>query len=79
MGLGNLRWEVDVGADTTWARSLGELLSVDPGILARSADVAAEVGSGVATVAVLSLQGGIWPRALRGVADEHAEALRGRY
>jgi hypothetical protein len=45
------------------------------GVLTWRRDIAAEVGTSVAAVAVLSLERGVWPRALVGVADKHAETL----
>ncbi len=71
-----LRGEVDVGADAAGAGLCGKLLAVNLVVLAGGAGVAAEVGAGVAAVAVLALQRGAGARARVGVADKHAETLR---
>jgi hypothetical protein len=73
------RREMNVAADTSRAGLGREGFRVD-GTLAWCTDVAAEVWSRVATVAVLMLQHRIVSRALHWVADEHAEPrLEGCY
>lgn len=66
---------MDVGSDPARTGLAGKSLRVHSVILARSADVTAKVGAGVATVAVLSLQLGIRSRPHVRVADEHTESL----
>jgi len=54
-------WEEDVGADSTLAGGARELLSVELTISAGCCNVASEVWSSVAPVAVLHLHLGVWP------------------
>jgi hypothetical protein len=66
--------EQEVGSDTALALALGELLRVELVVHAGRASVTAEVGAGVAAVAVLALHVGV-DCASGGVTDEHAETL----
>jgi hypothetical protein len=66
--------EENVRSNTTLALCLGKFLRINLIVLAGRTGVAAEVGSGVAAVAVLALKGSV-DFAFCWVADEHAEAL----
>jgi hypothetical protein len=70
---GSLRGKQDVGADATFARCGGQCLGVELAVGAGGGVVAAVVGAGVASVAVLHLHLGVL-LAVQGVADEHAKA-----
>ena len=65
---------MNVGANTTLARLLGQLLEIVRA-LTRSSGIASKVGTRVATEAVLPLHIRI-DGASAGISDEHAEALK---